>query len=307
MTDVYPTGKARPPLSIVVATTEGWPYARNALDSFRREAEEVGAEIVIADGSGLPAPPASEVGAAVRWIEQPGAAVFALYARALGEARGEIVATTEDHCTVRPGWVGAILRAHSDHPEAAAIGGAIENGSTGSLLDWASYFITQGPHMAPLGDREVAVTTNEADVSYKLRAVQAADDNHGLGFMAILHNRGLAERGERLRVDDRMVVDHFQSIGVGPTAAIHFHNGRSIAGFRRRRGMTDEDWFRLAASLLIPAYRMVRTYRTLWRKGRLRGTLLASLPWAIWLEYCQGVGHLVGYATGPGSSPRHLR
>jgi hypothetical protein len=301
------TQRDRPPLSIVVATTEGWPYARAVLESIRHQAEAVGAEIVIADGSGLPAPEPSEVGSATRWLEQPGSSVFELFALALHEARGDIVATTEDHCTVRPGWCDAVVRAHREHPEAAAIGGAIENGSTGSVLDWASYFITQGPHMAPLGQREVAVTTNEADVSYKSAAVQAIDDNAGLGFMAILHNRRLTEGGARLRVDDRMVVDHFQSIGLAATTAIHFHNGRSIAGFRRQRRMAGEDWVRLAAALVIPAWRTVRTYRSLWRKGRLRRTLLTSVPWAVWLEYCQGIGHLVGYATGPGDSPRHLR
>jgi hypothetical protein len=297
----------RPPLSVVVATTEGWPYAKGVLESLRAEADEVGAEIVIADGSGLPAPGAPDIGSATRWLEKPGATVFELFLLGLGDARGEIVATTEDHCTVRPGWCAAILRAHREHQEAAAIGGAIENGSTSSLLDWASYFITQGPHMAPLGQREVPVTTNEADVSYKSHAIRSIDDNGGLGFMAILHNRSLAEQGASLRVDDRIVVDHFQSIGVAATTAIHFHNGRSIAGFRRQHGMTREEWVRLAAALVIPAWRTVRTYRSLWRKGRHRGTLLASLPWAAVLEYCQGLGHLVGYATGPGDSPRHLR
>ena len=297
----------RPPLSIVVATTEGWPYARTVLESFRGEAEQLGAEIIIADGSGRPVPSPAEIGPNTRWLALRLDSVFKLFAAGLREARGDIVATTEDHCTVRSGWCAAILRAHAEHPEAVAIGGAIENGSTGSLLDWASYFITQGPHMAPLGRRQVTTTTNEADLSYKRPAVEALRDGDRLGFMAILHNRRLAQAGHTLRVDDRLVVDHHQAIGVWPTTIIHFHNGRSIAGFRRERGMATEDWIRLAAALLIPAWRTTRALRSGWSKGRLRGTLLASLPWALWLEYCQGVGHLVGYATGPGDSPRHLR
>lgn len=43
------------------------------------------------------------------------------------------------------------------------------------------------------------------------------------------------------------------------------------------------------------------------RKGRLRRQLLASAPLALWLEYCGGVGQLMGYAFGAGNSPRHLR
>jgi Glycosyl transferase family 2 len=294
------------PLSIVVATTEGWPYTRPVLESIRQQAEEAGAEIVIADGSGRLPPAQDEVGARTRWLSLAEDSVFRLFAVGLSQARGEIVATTEDHCTVRPGWCAAILGAHREHPAAAAIGGAIENGSTGSLLDWASYFITQGPHMAPLGRREVSTTTNEADLSFKRWALPAGVPD-GPGFMAVLYTRQLADGGAELRVDDRMVVDHFQSIGVAETSAIHFHNGRSISGFRRLRGMATADWLRLSVGLLLPAWRTGRAFRSGWAKGRLRTTLAASLPWALWLEYCQGVGNVIGYALGPGSSPRHLR
>lgn len=297
----------RPPLSIVVATTEGWPYSRPVLDSFRAEAESIGAEIVFADGSGRPAPGPAEVGASVRWLSYDVPVVFNLFSLGLREARGEIVATTEDHAEVRPGWCAAVLRAHAEHPEAAAIGGAIENGSRDSLVDWASFFITQGPHMAPLGSRQVPMTTNEANLSFKRWAVERLGDSAGQGFMAILELRRLADDGAVLRVDDRMSVDHRQTIGFRATSAIHYHNGRSISGFRRGRGMEPEDWLRMAAALALPVVRTARVVRSLWAKGRLRGTLLASIPLILWFDLCQGVGHLMGYALGPGGSPRYLR
>jgi hypothetical protein len=297
----------RPPLSVVFGTTEGWPFARTVLESIRPDLEAVGGELIVVDGSGLPPPAEAEIGAATRWLSSHEESVFKLYAIGLRAAGGDIVATTEDHCAVRPGWCQAILRAHQEHPAAAAIGGTIENGSRHSLLDWASYFITQGPHMGPLGRREVRATTNEANVSYKRWAIEGFADHDGLGFMAILHNRALAERGHSLRVDDRIVVDHHQEIGLRATSTIHFHNGRTIAGFRRQDGMDREEFVRVGTSLLIPLWRTARALRVGWSKERLRGTLLASMPWALWLEYCQGVGHLVGYVVGPGDSPKHLR
>lgn len=238
----------RPPLTIVIGTGEGWPYVRDMLESIRADAEAAEAEIVIADGSSMAAPPSSEIGRAVRWLKLDAPSVFSLYLKALREARGDVVALTEDHAVPRPGWVPAIIRAHAAHPEAAAIGGAIENGSTDSLLDWASYFSTQGQHMGPLGDRVVRMTTNEANVSYKRWALDGLDDNDGLGFMAIMHNRRLAESGAILRDDDRMVVDHMETIGFVGQTSIHFHNGRSIAGFRRRNGMSNEEWLRMGVS-----------------------------------------------------------
>lgn len=298
---------ARPPLSIVVGTRQGWAFVRPTLEAIRADAEAAGAEIVVADGSGTTAPDSAEAGPSVRWLRFDEPSVFKLFAEGMRVARGEIIATTEDHAIPRPGWVGAILRAHAEHPEAAAIGGPIENGSAGSLLDWASYFSTQGPHMAPLGDREVPVTSNEANISYKRRVLDGFDDNEGLGFMAILNNRRLSKRGAILRVDDRIVVDHFQEVGFGPTTAIHFHNGRAISGFRRRNGMRPEEWLRVATSMLLPAWRTMRIMRETWAKGRMRRRLIASAPMCLWLEYSQGVGNLVGYMTGPGDSPDHLR
>lgn len=297
----------RPPLTVAIATGEGWPYVHDLLATIRPDVEALGAEIVVADGGDKPPPTVEEIGPNVRWIRHEGDDIFILFALALREARGEVVALTEDHAIPRAGWVPAVMRAHAEHPEAAAIGGAIENGSTFGLIEWASYFTTQGPHMAPLGDREVPMTTNEANVSYKRRVLEEVEPDEGSGFMAILYNRRLAEAGHVLRVDDRIVVDHFETVGFGWTTSIHFHNGRSISGFRRERGMVREDWLRMATSLMLPVWRTARVMRVGLAKGRMRRQLLASAPFALWLEYVQAFGHLTGYVAGPGGSPDHLR
>jgi hypothetical protein len=297
----------RVPISVVIGTGEGWPYVLELVDALSPDVEAVRGEIVVADGSPNAPPSRDELGERVRWIKASGRSVFELYSVALRAATGDVVALTEDHAMPRLGWVPAILRAHAEHPEAAAIGGAIENGSTRRLVEWASYFTTQGPHMAPLGDREVAMTTNEADVSYKRWALERHEPSTDLGFMAILFNRLLAESGEVLRVDDRIVVDHFETTGLRWTTSIHFHNGRTIAGFRRARGMNREEWLRMSVALLLPAWRTMRAVRIGLGKRRLRRHLLASAPLALWLEYVQGAGHLCGYVLGAGRSPQHLR
>jgi hypothetical protein len=125
--------------------------------------------------------------------------------------------------------------------------------------------------------------------------------------MAILHNRRLAETGAVQRNDDRMQVDHFQTVGLAATSAIHFHNGRSISGFRRERGMGPEDWLRMGVSMALPVARTARAVGIVWRKGRHRRELLAGVPLMLWLDLCQGAGHLIGYAAGAGDSPNYLR
>ena len=94
---------------------------RDLLAAIRPDAEAAGAEIVVADGSARRTADGDEVGPAVRWIKAEGASVFELFAIALRAARGDVVALTEDHAIPRPGWIPAVLRAHAEHPEAAAM------------------------------------------------------------------------------------------------------------------------------------------------------------------------------------------
>jgi hypothetical protein len=299
---------AAPPISVAIATGEGWPYVRDLIAAIRPDTEAIGGEIVVADGSAKPEPDLTEVGPSVRWIKTEGGSVFDTCSIALRATRGEVVALTEDHAIPREGWIPAIRRAHAAHPEAAAIGGAIESGASGQgLIEWASYFTTQGKHMAPLGNRVVPMTSNDANVSYKRSALEEIAPDEGSGFMAILYNRRLAEQGKILRVDDSIVVDHMETVGFGWTTSIHFHNGRTISGFRRARGMTRGDWLRVALFWALPAWRTLRALRIGLVKGRLRRQLLASMPFVLWLEYVQAAGHLVGYLAGPGGSPQHLR
>lgn len=300
-----PGRERRPQLSVVLATRDGWPEIRPCIASFAAEARALGAEIVVADGSFAQSPQEVDLPPGARWLRRPGASVFQLYHTAFMAASGELVAATEDHCAARPGWLHAMIDAHARHPTAAAIGGAIENGSTGPLLDWASYFMTQGPHMSPLGDRRTSFISNESNVVYKRTAIEGLSDFGGLGAFLLLHNRALLAVGAELRVDDRIAVDHFQSLPAGETSWIHFHNGRSISGFRRRH-MTRGDWARVGGAFLVPLYRTTRTVRIGWSKRRLRRTLVAAVPWMLWLECCHAAGSLIGYATGAGDSPDRL-
>lgn len=296
---------ASPPISICVATAAGWPDIEPCLRSFFDEARAIGAEILIADGSGAPPPDDPEIRSGVRWQTYEEKSVFRLIDTNLRRATADVVAVTEDHCTARPGWVAAILRAHAEYPRAAAIGGAIENGSSdGSPLGWASHMMTQGAHMAPLANGPSARIANEANISYK-RWVLADLEPHPLGFMTIRHTQALADRGELLVNDDRIVIDHHESLGPRATAVIHFDDGRTVAGFRRHR-MGRGDWLRVFGAPLLPLYRTARVVRNALAKGR-SGTVLTALPWLLALEYCHGAGELIGYLRGAGRSPYGLR
>jgi hypothetical protein len=293
-----------PAMSICVGTAAGWPAIEPCIRSFLADARTTGSEVIVADGSGRPPPTDPEILSAVTWKTYDEKSVLRLVQFNLRDAAGEIVATIEDHCTARPGWIGAMFRAHTDNPGAAAIGGAIENGTRANSLEWASYLMTQGAHMAPLQNGPATRIANEANVSYRRATLEGFLDDP-MGFMTIRVTRALADRGELLVNDDRIVVDHHERLGTRATAVIHFDDGRTISGFRRRR-MAGGDWLRLVGAPALPLYRTARVVRNAVSKGR-GATVAAALPWILLLEYCHEAGEVAGYVAGPGNSPYGLR
>ena len=127
-----------PHLSVVIATSQPWPEMRGVLDSVYVQTRALGAELIVVDGHGQGL--CEDHGyAGVRWLRRPGNTVFQLRAIGLAEARGEVVAVTEDHCRVAPDWCEQVLRAHRENPHAAVIGGVVDNGAVDSLWDRASF------------------------------------------------------------------------------------------------------------------------------------------------------------------------
>jgi hypothetical protein len=291
-------------LSVVIATAQPWPAVRVALDSVLPQARAMGAEVIVADGSshGLPAG-ADAAGVVV--IREPGASVFRLRALGLARSRGEIVAVTEDHCRVPPGWCAAVVRAHRDYPHAAAIGGLVENGATGRLIDWANFFVSNGRFLPPARSGETDVVSGQANLSYKRRVVPR--EVPALGLMEFLYTRSLRARGEVLVTDARLVVEHVQSCGVAGTSAMHFHNGRSIAGFIADGMPGPARALRALACLPGAPVAFARALAAVLPKRRLAGRILASLPLIGWLVVCHKAGEAAGYLLGPGDSPRRLQ
>lgn len=290
--------------SLVVATIQGWPDIADCVASCRRAVDRVHGEFLVLDGSGRPAPRPDELGAA-RWISRPGESVFQLHTAGYALATGAVVATTEDHCRVPPTWAAQMLEAHRLHPEAAAIGGAVENGAKGNLLDWASYFVVQILNAPPLHTGVVPRLAGLVNVSYKRHALQGVHDHGGVGTIDGLHQRALAARGEPLIADDRIVVAHDQSLGFRGTAAAHFHAGRTMAAVWRQR-MDARTWVRAGGTFAVPWLRLGRILVMGTEKRRL-GMVVKCMPHMILLLYCQAWGQYLGFAKGPGNSPQHVQ
>ena len=293
-----------PPVSVVVATTQPWPEIQPCLESLRADAESLGAELIVADGHGQGL--GHDHGfSRVRHVVARGRSVFELRGLGIAAAAAPIIAITEDHCVVGERWLSRVVEAHRSSPEAAAIGGVVENGATRRLIDWANFLIIFAPVLAPLGSGRRQEISLQANISYKRDRLPPPDSETGV--MEMLLNRALASRGETLIADERLVVSHVQSHGWGGTLAAHFHNGRSIAGYRLASLSAAWRVARLASCVFLPAHLTLRVVRSIAAKRRLYGITAAALPLVTLLGCCHAAGEVAGYLAGPGRSPHQLR
>jgi hypothetical protein len=292
-------------LTITVATVQGWPEIEPNLRSFEAAAAAAGGDVLVADGSGRSVPPAAALGPATTWLDRPGASVFQLRDVSYREATAPIIGVTEDHCFLPVDWGVRNLAAHHAHPEALAVSGGVVNGATETVMDWASFLVVQAAVAAPIRSGEASRISGAVSVTYKAAALRGLDDHDGLGAIDSLHQGALRAGGASLIADDDIRVVHDQSLGFVGTVRIHFHAGRTMAGFRRQR-MDARQLVRLAATPFIPAARFARVAALLVPRGY--GPELARVAPAVWLLLVtQTVGQVVGYALGPGDSPNQVQ
>lgn len=291
-------------LTVVIPTCHGWPALRPFLDRLRDQALATGAEVIVADGSTAPAPPAEALWPGLVWLRQAGAGVFALRALARRVARGAILAVTEDHCLVAPDWCARILEAYARHPEAVAIKGVVRNGSPERLVDRASYLMSQAPNLAPFTGRFEDTILGVSCATYSRRALERLAPE--LAWPIELHDASQwRAAGETVVADERIWVEHHQSARLLDMSALHFHNARAISGLRRGR-ITRRDWVRLAAAPVLPLVRTAHTAALCARKRVPWATLVPSAPLFLWFYIWKAAGEITGYLTGPGDSATKL-
>lgn len=291
-------------LTVVIPTCHGWPEVRPCLERLRDQAQVTATEVIVADGSTAPAPPAGALWPGLVWLRQPGVGLFDLRALARRRARGSILAVTEDHCLVAPDWCARILEAYARQPAAVAVKGVVRNGTAERLVDRASYLANHAPNLPPFDGAPEDAILGVSCVAYSQQALGRLAPE--LAWPVELHDaRRWRAVGEAVLADERIWVDHHQSGGLLALSAFHFHNARAISGLRRRR-MTRRDWVRLAASPVLPLVRTARTAALCARKRVPWTTLAPSLPLFLWFYVWKAAGEITGYLTGPGDSATRL-
>jgi hypothetical protein len=221
----------------------------------------------------------------------------------LRAAAGRVVALTEDHAQASPTWCRDMMRLLDAHPEAAAVGGAVDCESS-HLFTWAVYWCDFGRYQNPLREGPSAYVS-DSNVAYRraaldeIRAAWAGDYHE-----TVVHG-ALVRSGKMLLLTPRSQV--WQARGklrVGSSLRERFVWARSYAGTRVANAPLGKRLLLAALSFALPFVLTWRIARGVVMRRRHLVRFCAALPAILLLQTCWAVGEAVGYVTrDPGRRP----
>jgi hypothetical protein len=296
------TGKHRdeqPILSVVLPTKSDWSTIQATIGPFIQYARAAGIELIVANGENEPTWP-HDVRSYVRWLWDPRSDIFSLRAAGLNAATTGIVAITEDHCTPRLDWCSRIVATYRAHPDCAAIGGAVANGSENTIMGRANFLVTFARYMETSLTAPVPAIANMAVRRSALPGKLAA------GELEMTFLPDLSRQPGAIRFSPEIVVTHTQDHGLWHTLAAHYHNGRSCGGLMVQNPANGRLWpaIRFASGLRREVLRV--SDRALEQVGFSRARRLARMTPVRVLASLHAVGIVIGLAWGPGRSPHRL-
>ena len=301
-----------PPLSIVVTIVSGQIALARCLEGLYRQAQKVGAEIIVPyDCWTTSALDLSNQFPGVRFVEVPVSGrladpstlpakhgLFDLRRSAgLANARGRLIAMTEDHAIPAPDWCRKIILAHEEMTDVAVIGGAIENG-VDSALNWAWYYCDFGRYGQPIGTEEVEYVS-DVNVSYKREAIMGVRHLWESSFHETTVHWALRRNGQRLRLDGRLVVvQHRFKTSLRPAIAERIEWGKAFALTRAREtGKLGRGLLMIGCSLL-PFVLFQRAIKNMLRQNRPASQILRVSPILLGFVIAWSAGEATGYFVG---------
>ena len=302
--DVAPTVRrgprrgSAPTVSVVVASNRDRALLQACLGSLLGQCQRLGAELLVARAGA-----ASEVAAlaktypSIRFVSAPvEASIPQLRAIGMGQASGDVVALTEDHCIADEKWVESLT--HTANSDADVVGGGMDNARRSRAVDWAAYFAEYGFFSTERPEaKEGAPLLTGANVAYKRHVIADvigwAQDGE---WENVAHTR-LVARGSMLRFARTAAIYQNQSYSLSAFCVDRFEHGRDYARKRLVEEPGARRWILLAASPILPALLTWRVARAA-AKGRW-GTFLRALPATMLFLTAWSVGEGIGYLRGP--------
>ncbi len=226
-----------------------------------------------------------------------------LRARGVRQARGRLVAITEDHCSFSESWPAALAPALDD-PTIAAVGGPVVNARRNSILDWAIFFSRYAGAMPPVA-RGPARTLAGNNSCYRRELIEAHVPLLLDGFWEHEFHEELLRQGLKLWLEPDARVSHGKRYRLAAYCSLRFSHGDCFAGRQREKLSFWALLRRILLSPLVPLLLSLRTARAVvWKGTHVREWLLAA-PLLFLFHAMWALGELTGYVLGPGESCSH--
>lgn len=293
-------------LSVVVPAVNGGEALRATLEALERQRQDVEIEVLVVNRLGVEAGrELSREFGRVRLIDVVvDTSIPQMRALAFRAATAPSVAVIEDHVIVPSGWARALLGAQS--ASTPVVGGPVDNGATGTIVDWAAFLCEYSACMPPLpagasswlpGNNIVYPRT----LLDRYRAIVEAG-----GWENRLHDAMRAD-GIPLTCRPDIVVSHRMHYSLGLYLSQRFLYSRSYAADRAQGAGFARKILLLLSSLALPPVLFVRTVSRVITKRRYLGALVWSLPLLVFFVVAWAAGEAMGTLAGAGNSLSKVR
>jgi len=305
-----------PELSVVVVIFAGGKHILRCLETLACQEGMANVEILIPyDERSSGIPDLQGQFPTIRFLPVHGHCTYAQL-RALGvrEARGAIVALTEDHCIPDRFWCARILEAHKGSH--AVVGGVVEKQVPDTGLNWALYLSDYGRYMSPMAEGTVDELT-DCNVSYKRSTLEAIADVWRNEFHEPIVHGALQARGESMWLSPRIVVQQQRSLRLREAIRDRYLFGRLFGSGRISRGQgagsktqgatsreqkTGSAWLwrvmYMGGAVALPLLLVGRVAGHVLRKRRYGAAFVRGLPALVLLNTAWACGEFVGCVTG---------
>lgn len=289
-------------ISVVVASKVGAPFVNQCLESIKDEATRLDAEVIVVAAG--PDTYAAWIAASFPWVrvihDSQLENVPALRRRGVEEAKGEIVAVIEEHCSAGKDWLHHALAAHSN-TEYGAVGGAISDDDYDRLRDWVVYFCEYNGSLPPAPSGETD-DLNDANIAYRRSLL--LDHIHLLdeGYWPMTLHPTLRAKGIKFLSVPDMVVYHRGPFNLAYYLRQRFLFSRAFTGVRAR---TQSPLWRLAYLLgapVMPVMLLARMTRKVFQSRRRVRQFIMALPLTFPALVVLVAGEWIGCLLGPGDA-----
>jgi hypothetical protein len=291
------TTNASPELSIVLVTLDGESNVSRFLTALQGQECCPPMEVLVTHDARLDPASLTARFPGVRFFRSAQQGNFAVM-RAAGarEARGTIVAFTEDQCIPPPRWCANIVAAHRARSN-TAIGGTVDKQGSDTAINWAIFLRELGVGYMPPVEEGPSAQLTDCNVTYKRSSLEAIRHVWQEAFHEPKVHAALAERGDQLWLSPALLTMQQRSFTLRGALQERYDFGRLYGSMRVAGVPLLRRLVMIVASIVLPALLVTRVVLATLRKQRHRGQCLRSLPYLSLFAGVWSWGEFLGYVT----------